>query len=123
MAAATTLVLKNAADVNVNYYPIRIINGSEMIYVDRTNAVLAAQSKASVFFSESTTTRKVTGKATYPVLNATTGLLSHTPLGSFEFKLPLISTLAERQEVRKRLVALVGSAEVTAAVDNGETAW
>lgn len=123
MSAAATIILLNAASANVNYYPQRIINGSESIYVDRTNGVLAAQSRASLFFNESAVTRKVVGKVTYPVLNATTGALSHTLIGTYEFKLPLISTLTERQEVRKRLTSLIGLAITSDATDNGETPW
>lgn len=123
MAAAGNLTLKDYADVNVVYYPVRIKTGEEATYVDRTNNVLAAQSRAGIYFSESATTRKVLGKVTFPVLNATTGLLSHTMVGTFDLRLPLVGTLTERQQLRKRLAALIADAIVVAAVDNGETPW
>lgn len=123
MAAATNLVLLNAAGANVTYYPQRVITGDYASYVDRTNAAIAAQSKASLTYKETSSVRKVLGKVTYPVLNATTGVLSHTCLGTFQLDLPLISTLTERQELRKRVSSLVGNAIVTSAVDDGEMPW
>lgn len=123
MAAAANLVLKNNADVNVTYYPFLINTGSEAGYVDRTSGTLAAQSKAKLFFKESATTRKVSGKITFPVLNATTGVVSHTLLGTFEIVCPLIATATERLDIRKRLTAMVADAIVGSAVDSGETPW
>jgi hypothetical protein len=76
-----------------------------------------------MFFKETSTVRKVSGKVSYPVANATTGLLSHTMLGTFELVLPLQASLADRQEARARLAAMVADAIVTAACDNGETPW
>lgn len=123
MAAAATIILLNAAAANVSYYPQRVITGDYASFVDRTNTVIAAQSKASLTYKESATTRKVLGKVTFPVLNATTGVLSHTCLGTFELVVPLIATATERQEVRKRLTSLVGHAIVTSANDDGEMPW
>jgi hypothetical protein len=122
MATAATLVLKNSADVNVNYFPVRIITGQEAGYVDRTQGVLALQPKASLFYRENLTTRIVTGKVTYPVLNATTGVLD-SGIATFDMRLPFVLDLTSRQEVRKRLASLVADPIVTAAVDNGETPW
>jgi hypothetical protein len=123
MAAAANLVLVDYAGVNVTYYPQRVITGDQATYVDRTNGVLAAQSKASVFYKETTSTRKVTGKVTFPVLNATTGVLSHTCIGSFEMVNPLVASMTDRQNVRRRLSALVAHAVVTAGNDDGEMPW
>lgn len=123
MAAAANLTLKNAADANVTYYPFRVNGGSEASYIDRTNSVLSAQSRASVFFKESKETRTVQGKVTFPVLNATTGALAYTCLGTFDIRLPLVATLTDRQELRKRLAALIADAITAMAVDNGETPW
>lgn len=123
MATAATLVLLDYLGANVNYQPVVIKTGDQATYVDRTNAVLAAQSKFSMFYRESLSTRKVQGKLTYPVLNATTGVLSHTLIGTFEFVIPLIATLIERQQLRKRLVSAIGTTVVLSAVDDGETPW
>lgn len=123
MAAAGNLILKNNADVNVTYYPFKVLTGDTAAYVDRTNGVLAAQSVASLFFKQSATTRKVSGKVTYPVLNATTGELSHTLLGTFELIAPLVATATERLEIRKRVAAMIADAIVSSALDNGETPW
>jgi hypothetical protein len=122
MAAAGTLVLKNNADVNVNYYPIRIQTGSEAGYVDRTQGVLALQPKATLFYRENKTTRIVSGKVTFPVLDASTGVVN-TGLGTFEYRIPFILGATDRLDVRKRLAAMIADALTTAAVDNGETAW
>lgn len=122
MASAATLVLKNASAVNVNYFPIRIQTGDFALYVDRTSGVLAAQSKASLTYSESPVIRKVAGKITYPVLGID-GKLSHTLIGNFNLSIPTVATLAERQELRARMAAMVADAIVTSAVDNGETPW
>jgi hypothetical protein len=123
MAATGNLLLKNAAAAEQTYYPFSVINGDKAMYIDRTNSVLAAQSRASLFFNESTKTRKVTGKVTYPVLNATTGELSHTLIGTFEFAIPLIASSAERAEIRSRAADMIDDAIVIAAVDNGEMPW
>lgn len=122
MATATTLVLKNAAAVNVNYNPIRIITGQEAAYVDRTQGVLALQPKASLFFKESDVTRTVSGKVTYPVKDAVTSVID-TCIGKFELRLPMKLALVDRQEARARLAAMIADAIVTSAVDNGETPW
>jgi hypothetical protein len=123
MAAAANLTIVNGLAANVTYYPFRIVNGSEAVYVDRTNTAIAAQSRGSVFISETATTRKVTGKLTLPVLNATTGALSHTPLGTFDMRLPLVSTAAERLDVYKRLHSLLGNAITQAMAVDGESPW
>lgn len=123
MATATTLVLKNAAAVNVNYYPIKIVTGDVAQYVDRTNGALNAQARASLFFRESISTRKVSGKLTYPVVDAVTGLVKYTNLATFEIVTPLAATLVERQEILARAKAMIADAIVTAAVENGETPW
>lgn len=122
MAQATNLVLKNASAVNVNYNPIRIETGKVAVYVDRTQGVIALQPRASLFFKESPTVRRVSGKVTYPVLDATTGAID-TASGSFELILPLKLDLTSRQETRSRLAAMIADAIVTAAVDNGENPW
>jgi len=123
MAAAANLILLNNAGANVTYYPQRVVTGDQATYVDRTNTVLAAQSKASLFYKESLTTRKVSGKVTFPVINATTGVLSYTCLGTFEIVIPLVATSTDRLDVRKRLTSLVSHAIVTSASDDGEMPW
>lgn len=122
MAAAATLVLKNAAHVNTNYYPVKISTGEYAGYVDRTQGVLALQPFASLKYSESATQRKVSGKCTYPVKDAVTGVID-TAYGEFSFVLPKVHVLADRQEVRERITALILDAITVAAVDNGETPW
>lgn len=123
MAAVANLILLNNAGANVTYYPQKVTTGDYAQYVDRTSAVIAAQSKASLTYKESTTTRKVQGKVTFPVLNATTGLVSHTLLGTFEIVIPLVATATERLDVRKRLASFVGHAVVNVAADDGEMPW
>lgn len=122
MAAATTLVLKNAAAANVNYNPIRILTGQEAAYVDRTQGVLALQPKATLYFKESDVTRTVSGKVTYPVKDSITSVID-TCIGKFEMRLPMKLALADRQEVRARLAAFIADTIVNSAVDNGETPW
>lgn len=122
MAAATTLVLKNNADVNVNYYPVVVKTGEYARYVDRTQGVLNLQPLASVALKETTDLRKVSGSVSFPVLNATTGIVSSS-YGNFEYKLVKAHSSTDRLDVRKRLQALIVDAVVTAAVDNGETPW
>lgn len=122
MAAATTLVLKNDADVNVNYYPIVVKTGEEAQYVDRTQGVLLLQPKAVLKYRETATHRHVSGKVVFPVLNATTGITTNS-YGNFEYTLVKEHSSTDRTNVRKRLAALIADAIVTAAVDNGETPW
>lgn len=122
MAAAATLVLKNNADVNVNYYPVKIKTGEYASYVDRTQGVLALQPFASLTYKESDSVRTVSGKVTFPVKDATTGVTT-TAYGSFTYTLPKVQSSTDRLDVRKRLAALVIDAIATAAVDNGETPW
>lgn len=122
MAAATTLVLKNNADVLVNYYPVVVRTGEEAKYVDRTQGVLALQPAAVLQYKETATHRHVSGKVTFPVANATTGALT-TSYGNFAFSLVKEHSSTDRLDVRKRLAAMIADAVVTAAVDNGETPW
>jgi len=118
MPAVANLTITGGAAVT--YYPKKVIAGSEAYYIDRTNPVIAGQSVLSFFMSESATVRKVTGKVTYPTLNATTNVLSYTHLGSFELKAPLQGTKAERTEVRLRTKDAIGNAVVTSMFDDGE---
>lgn len=122
MAAAGTVVLKNNADVNVNYSPIVVKTGEYAKYIDRTQGVIALQPTAALAFSETSTHRKVSGHVMFPVLNATTGLVEQD-FGKFEYSLMKTHSATDRLDVRKRLAALVADAIVTAAVDNGETPW
>lgn len=122
MASATTLVLKNAAAVNVNYYPVKIQTGQLARYVDRTNTKLALQHVAQLNITESTEQRRVFGKVDYRVENATTGVIK-TGYGEFAFRIPNEFTATDRQELEARLRTAVADAIVTAAVENGETPW
>jgi CRISPR/Cas system-associated exonuclease Cas4 (RecB family) len=122
MATATTLVLKNNADVNVNYYPIVVKTGEYAKYVDRTQGVLALQPTAALAYSETSKDRRVSGVITYPTLNATTGLIE-TSYGRFEYTLVKNQSSTDRLETRKRLGAMIADAITSAAVDNGETPW
>lgn len=122
MAAAATLVLKNNADVNVNYYPVKINTGEYAKYVDRTQGVLALQPTAALAYSENSKERKVSGTCVFPVLNATTGLIEKS-YGRFELTLNLNHSSTDRLDTRKRITAMISDAITTAAVDNGETPW
>lgn len=122
MAAAGNLTLKNSADVNVVYGPVKIKTGEYAQYVDRTQGVLALQPVASLAYSENEDVRKVVGTVTYPVLNATTGVVEKD-FGRFEYTLRRSHTADDRLNVRKRLAALIADSIVTTAVDNGETPW
>lgn len=122
MAQAITLVLKNAAAANVNYFPKTIATGVKALYQDRTQGVIALQPTASMSFRESSTVRTVSGKLVFPVLNATTGVID-TCLGKFEFVMPLKLEAVTRQEILARTRAMIIDAVITDAAVNGETPW
>lgn len=122
MASATTLVLKNAAAANVNYYPKTIATGAKALYQDRTQGVIALQPTASLAFRESATVRTVSGKLVFPVLNEVTGGID-TCLGKFEFITPLKLSAVARQEILARARAMIADTVVTQAVVDGETPW
>lgn len=122
MAAATTLVLKNNADVNVNYYPVKIKTGEYAQYVDRTQGILSLQPTAALAFSETDSVRKVIGTAVFPVLNTVTGAVEKD-YGRFEYTIQKSHSSVDRLDIRKRLAALIADAIITSAVDNGETPW
>jgi hypothetical protein len=60
---------------------------------------------------------RVQGKTVYPVLDAVTGALSHTPLGSFELVFPPKATLTERREMFARFKDYVNDPVVQTAVE------
>jgi len=122
MAAVATLVLKNNADVNTNYYPVVVKTGEYARYVDRTQGVLALQPTAALAFSETSTVRKASGTITWPTLDAATGVVD-TSYGRFEYSILKKQSATDRLDLRKRLVAMISDAIVAAAVDNGETPW
>jgi hypothetical protein len=122
MAAAATLVLKNNADVNTNYFPIVVKTGEYAKYVDRTQGVLNLQPTAALAYGETSSIRKVSGTATFPTLDAATGVVL-TSYGRFEFSIQKAQSATDRLDIRKRLVAMIADAIVSAAVDNGETPW
>lgn len=122
MASATTLVLKNAAAANVNYFPTFISTGSKAVYVDRTNSKLALQSHATLGYSENDAQRRVSGKVDHRVEDAVTGQID-TGYGEFAFRIPNSFSATDRQELESRLRQMIIDAIVTASVENGETPW
>lgn len=123
MTQRSNLTLKNAADADVVYYPTKVIEGEQAFWVDRSEGVIAAQSKASVFLTESQTTRKVSGKVTLPVWNATLKAVELVELASFELKAPLTSALPNRKELFARFASLAASPIVQSAFEDGEGQW
>jgi hypothetical protein len=123
MAQAANLSLLNGAGAAVLYNPQKVVTGEEAVYQDRTNAAIAAQSRASIRIRETKSARRVSGRLTVPILNATTGELSHELVGEFYLLRPLIATATESEDLRKRVVALVGHAVITSMINDGESVW
>lgn len=122
MASAATLVLKNASAVNVNYLPRKVATGSEAMYRDETQGVEQLQPRATLYYRENPSTRIVSVKLTFPVLDAITGAVDEE-LFKGEFRLPRKLSLANRQEILARTKAMLADVVVQYAVENGETPW
>lgn len=124
MAAVGNLILKDQVDANVTYYPVLVRTGDEVVYVDRTESLLALQSKARFTIKETATVRQVTGKVTLPytvdMFNTTT---FNQAMGGFNFVLPNNMSAIQRTKIRKLLIAALSDAVTTALCDNGESPW
>lgn len=121
MAAAANLVLKDRLAVNVTYAPIVIKTGEKAQYVDRTNSAIVQQGRATYGLIESSTKRIVTGKLSFPCVQADGSI--ETGFGEFKYTLPVVLTREQRQEVDCRTVAMITDAVCKAMVADGETAW
>lgn len=122
MAAAATLVLKDRNAVNVNYAPVKIKTGEVAEYVDRTQGVIALQPTAKLELSENSTTRRVVLTTVLPVQAVATDPISYETAVT-KFTSQKKHALDRRQESEARHRAFIDDATVTAAVENGETAW
>lgn len=120
MASATILTLKNAAATAVSYAVQKILAGNFIQWNDRSAINILGQSKASLECKETPTVRKVNGKLVYPTLDAITGAVVRTHLGTFELVAPLTGSKVERQEFEARFRAMILDAVVTAAFEDGD---
>lgn len=105
MGAAANLTVSTwngTAYVDVTYYPFRVIGGQEATYIDRTSSNLALQSRLSLFFKETATVRKTTGRLILPFVDAVDSTKVHQNLWTFAHTTPLVSTEAQRTDLWKR---------------------
>lgn len=121
MPQATALVLKNAAAANVSYYPTKVRGGELAEYVDRTLGIIAQQSKFTLSYRQTGTTRQVLGKLTYPAADSN-GVVN-TCIAEFKIVAPLVMTSSDRSEILARIRAAIADAVVTAGVVDGDTPY
>lgn len=122
MANAANLVLKNAAAANVTYFPSRVRGGEFAEYVDRTNGVIAQQSKFTLSYRQTATTRQAVGKVVYPAFDAASGTINNC-IAEFKLIAPLVMTAADRSELLARVRAAISDSIVTSALVDGETPY
>lgn len=115
MAAQTTLVLKNGANVDTNH---SIFNqtpgGGVAFWADKTAGSMAGYRVASLSVAlprdRENGTARITGKYTYPVLDGATGAVKYTLYADISFRLPARCTEAERQEMEFRVASFLNNA-------------
>jgi hypothetical protein len=119
MAAIAAISLKNYAAAEQTYNPIQSSPVCQWVEAGYTS--LDSQKKASLGMkmpkNVSTGVVRIQGKVTYPVLDAVTGALSHTPLGSFELVFPPKATLTERRECFARFKDYLADAVIQTAIE------
>lgn len=126
MATIANLLLKNYAAVDVTFAPDTVQTGEYAKYADRTQGTFLGTNFASITRKINpavTGVRKIQGKLTRPTINATTGALDFTLLGTVEFIMPNAATLAQKRELQANMKTLVGHAVMVAAVENDEMPW
>lgn len=120
MAAIAAISLKNYAAVEQTY---NVVQSSPVAaWVEAGSTSLDSQKKASLSMkmpkNASNGVVRIEGKLTYPVLDAVTGALSHSPLGTFQLVYPAKTTQAERREHFARFKDYVSDAVITTVVDD-----
>jgi hypothetical protein len=119
MAAIAALGLLNYAAASQTYGVVSTFPMA--VWVEAGYTSLDSQKKATLGLkmpkNVSTGVARLQGKLTYPVLDAVTGALSHTPHGNFELVFPPEATLTERRELFARFKDYVNDATVQTAVE------
>lgn len=115
MAAQTTLVLKNAANVDVNHVVFNQTPGNPIAFwADKSAGTLAgyriASMSATLPKDRENGIVRIVGKYAFPVLDGVTGTVKYTLYGDVTVRLPARATEAERQEMEFRLASFVGTA-------------
>jgi hypothetical protein len=120
MAAIAALSILNYAAAAQTFSPSQ--SSPTCVWVEAGFTSLDSQHKATLGMkmpkNASTGVVRLQGKMTYPVLDSTTGALSHTPLGTFELVFPPKATLTERRELFARFKDYVTDAVVQSAVED-----
>lgn len=120
MASIAALGLLNYAAASQTYNPAQ--SSPVCVWVEAGFTSLDSQRKAIFGMkmpkSASTGVVRLQSKLTYPVLDATTGALSHTPFATIEWVFPAKTTLTERRELHARLKDYVGDAMVQTSVED-----
>lgn len=126
MAQVANLLLKNHAAVDVTFAPDTVRTGEYAKFADRSQGSFVGSAYASItrkINPSSTGSRKIQGKISVPNVDATTGVLKYTGLGTAELVMPNAMTLAEKRELYARYKSFVAHAVFGAAVQDDDMPW
>lgn len=123
MAAAANITVNNAAASPVTY-KVLAVEPTKVTYMDDSAGSLLGI--RTIELGRKLPTDRANGvirvqlKVSRPVLDATTGALSYTSLGTAELIFPAKASLAERKEVKAALTNALAHAVVQPAVETFE---
>lgn len=126
MAQVANLSLLNYAATAVVFSPDIVRTGEYAKYADRSQGSFAGTAYVSItrkINPAATGVRKIQGKLSFPVIDATTQLLKYQGLGTAELILPNAMTLAEKREVYARYKSFIATAVFGAAVTDDDMPW
>lgn len=126
MAAIADLVLANHAAANVTYKVRKETDGVGYWY-DGSQGTAQGERTVSMglFLSKdpSKGVNRVRCNIARPVVNGTTGLVDYTSRANVECIIPVLATLAERQELYAMLKNGIAHAVFGSMVKDAETVW
>lgn len=123
MATAANITVNNHAAAAV-IYKVMSVEPTKVTYMDDSAGTLLGL--RTIELGRKLPTDRANGvvrvqlKVTRPVLDATTGALSYTSLGTAEMVFPAKSSLAERREIKAALANALDNAVVQPAIETFE---
>jgi hypothetical protein len=123
MAAAANITVNNHAATAVTY-KVMNVEPTKVTYMDDSQGTLLGL--RTIELGRKLPTDRANGvirvqlKVTRPVVNATTGALDYTSLGTAEMVFPAKASLAERREIKAALANALDNAVVQPAVETYE---
>lgn len=112
-------------DVNVNYGPKKASGGIEASWEDRTQGIILLQPLAAMRFSDAYrgNMRRVSGSLTLPFVDPNDSTKYLKGYFNAELVIPLISSSAQRKDLRTRATSFLANTVWSAAFETGDNVY